>query len=43
MKKKIGFVDYEDWGKEQIPYEDAKCIGTSLKCSPLGGGRILKN
>lgn len=42
-RKKIGFVDYEDCEDGVVPYEDAKCIGTALKCSPRGGGRILKN
>ena len=44
-RKKIGFVDYEDCEdcEEEMPYDDAKCIGTALKCSPRGGGRILKN
>ena len=42
-RKKIGFIDYEDCEEEVVPYEDAKCIGTAIKCSPRGGGRILKN
>ena len=43
-RKKIGFVDYEDCEEEMpYPYDDAKCIGTALKCSPRGGVKILKN